>query len=69
MEMYIKNNKLFIKTTKEYDLSGCLDLKGTGITSLPDNLSVGGSLYLRGTGIRKKDIPKTVKVKGNIYTD
>jgi len=32
--------------------SGSLDLQGTGITSLPDNLTVGGSLFLRGcTGI------------------
>ena len=28
-----------------------LDLEGTGITSLPDNLTVGGSLDLEGTGI------------------
>ena len=33
---------------------GWLDLRGTGITSLPDNLTVGGSLYLRGTGITDK---------------
>ena len=32
---------------------GYLDLRGTGITSLPDNLTVGGGLYLRGcTGIK-----------------
>ncbi|PWD59562.1 hypothetical protein DF209_10110, partial [Pectobacterium polaris] len=30
---------------------GSLDLRGTGITSLPENLSVGGSLDLQGTGI------------------
>ncbi len=30
---------------------GSLDLRGTGITSLPDGLTVGGSLYLEGTGI------------------
>lgn len=30
---------------------GSLDLKGTQITSLPDNLTVGGYLYLRGTQI------------------
>ena len=38
---------------------GSLDLEGTGITSLPDNLTVGGSLYLRGTGIT--DITKVNK--------
>ena len=31
--------------------TGSLDLRGTGITSLPDNLTVGGYLDLRGTGI------------------
>ena len=30
---------------------GNLDLNGTGITSLPEGLTVGGSLYLYGTGI------------------
>ena len=29
-----------------------LDLRGTGITALPDGLHVGGSLYLSGTGIK-----------------
>jgi hypothetical protein len=33
------------------EFSGSLYLSGTGITSLPDGLSVGGSLYLSGTGI------------------
>ena len=41
---------------------GSLYLRGTGITSLPEGLTVGGSLYLRGTGITslpevKKEIP------------
>ena len=30
---------------------GSLDLRGTGITSLPDGLTVGGDLDLRDTGI------------------
>lgn len=30
---------------------GSLDLRGTQITALPDNLTVGGSLYLRGKSI------------------
>jgi hypothetical protein len=38
-----KDGKLFY--------SGSLDLRGTGITSLPDGLTVGGYLDLRGTGI------------------
>ena len=35
----------------------------TGITSLPDNLTVGGWLDLRGTGITNKDVERR-KVKG-----
>ena len=42
--------QLNIKNNKPY-YAGDLDLDGTGITSLPDNLTVGGSLYLRDTGI------------------
>lgn len=37
---------------------GWLDLRGTQITSLPDNLTVGGSLYLSGTQIKN---PRTYK--------
>lgn len=39
-------------------VGGSLDLRGTGITTLPDNLTVGGYLYLRGTDIKqpKKEI-------------
>ena len=38
--------------TEDDILYGNLDLEGcTGITSLPDGLTVGGNLYLRGTGI------------------
>ncbi|WP_418186763.1 hypothetical protein [Aliarcobacter lanthieri] len=41
---------------------GSLDLSGTGITSLPDNLSVGGSLYLSNTGITS--LPDNLSVSG-----
>ena len=34
---------------------GWLDLRGTQITSLPDNLTVGGSLDLRGTQIKNRN--------------
>ena len=37
--------------TEEKIKNGSLYLRGTGITSLPDNLTVVGSLYLEGTGI------------------
>lgn len=50
----ILNNKeiYFDRSGNVINIKGCLDLRGTGITSLPDNLTVGGSLYLEGcTGI------------------
>ena len=43
---------------------GSLDLRGTGITSLPDNLVVGGSLDLRGTGITS--LPDNLVVGGSL---
>lgn len=43
-----------------------LDLLGlTAITTLPDNLSVGGNLYLSGTGIRA--LPNNLHVGGDLY--
>lgn len=55
----MKNNKItmdyfykLVGKTKEEINGGSLDLYGCdGITSLPDNLTVGGNLDLRGTGI------------------
>ena len=41
---------LVIKDGKPF-YGDSLDLRGTGITALPDNLTVGDSLDLRGTGI------------------
>ena len=41
----------FEEKNNGYYFGGYLDLRGTGITTLPENLSVGGSLDLRGTGI------------------
>ena len=44
---------------------GNLDLRGTGITSLPDNLTVGGSLDIEGcTGITS--LPENLTVGGSI---
>ena len=43
-------------------MGGSLYLEGTGITSLPDNLTVGGSLYLEGTGITS--LPDNLTVGG-----
>ena len=45
-------------------MGGSLDLRGTGITALPDNLTVGGSLYLRGTGITA--LPDNLTVGGSL---
>ena len=56
-QLNIKNNKPYY--AGDLDLDGC-----TGITSLPDNLTVGGSLYLRDTGIKD-----TSKVKNKLSQD
>ena len=67
----MKNNKItmddFCKSvgkTEEGIKNGSLDLRYTGITSLPDNLTVGGSLDLSGTGITD-----TSKVKGTLSAE
>ena len=44
---------------------GWLDLRGIGITALPDNLTVGGWLDLRGTGITA--LPDNLTVGGSLY--
>jgi len=43
---------------------GYLDLRGTGITSLPEGLTVGGSLDLSGTGITS--LPEGLTVSGSL---
>jgi hypothetical protein len=47
---------------ERFDLGGSLYLRGTGITSLPDNLTVGGYLDLEGTGITS--LPDNLTVGG-----
>ena len=44
-----------------------LDLEGTDITSLPDNLTVGGYLDLRNTGITS--LPDNLTVGGHLYLE
>ncbi|MFR1813180.1 hypothetical protein, partial [Dysgonomonas capnocytophagoides] len=44
---------------------GYLDLGGTQITALPDNLTVGGSLNLEGTRITA--LPDNLTVGGSLY--
>ena len=54
---------LVIKDGKPF-YGGYLDLSGTGITALPDNLTVGGSLDLSGTGITA--LPDNLTVGGSL---
>jgi hypothetical protein len=46
-------------------VGGSLDLQGTQIKELPDNLSVGGYLDLQGTQI--KELPDNLSVGGGIW--
>ena len=55
--------KLVGKTENEIK-NGYLDLWGTGITSLPEGLTVGGYLDLRGTGITS--LPEGLTVGGSL---
>lgn len=48
---------------------GSLDLSGTGITALPDNLTVGGSLDLRGTGITAGERRKVKLLRNGDFVD
>ena len=45
--------------TADGPIEGDLDLRGTGITALPEGLQVGGSLDLSGTGITA--LPEGIK--------
>ena len=53
--------KLETKLVIDGTIEGDLDLRGTGITALPEGLHVGGSLDLLGTGITK--VPKKFEWK------
>lgn len=62
--------KLTLQKAKKMmdDNNGSLDLYGcTGITALPDSLTVGGYLYLRGTGITKKEVAKVKRLEDGDY--
>jgi hypothetical protein len=48
---FIKKYGVEKNSDGKYEYSGSLDLRGTGITALPDGLTIGGSLDLSGTGI------------------
>ena len=45
-----KNINYIISADGFLSVGGSLDLEGTGITTLPDNLTVGGSPFLDATG-------------------
>ena len=49
---------------KMMDDDGSLYLRGSSITSLPDNLTVGGSLYLSGSSITS--LPDNLTVDGSL---
>lgn len=55
---------LGLKNKKPYH-AGFLNLKGTVISSLPDNLTVGGSLHLKGTAITS--LPDNLTVGRSLY--
>ena len=46
------------KAMMDRNNGGWLDLSGTKITALPDNLTVGGGLYLRDTGITNPTVKR-----------
>jgi len=60
-----KNINYTIDDAGKITVGGYLDLRGTGITALPENLTVGGSLYLEGTGITA--LPENLTVGGYLY--
>ena len=62
----IKEFCKFIGITED-QLGGSLYLRGTGITSLPDNLTVGGNLDLSGTGITS--LPDNLTVGSSLYLE
>jgi len=57
-ETILKNGKLIVNISKEFDTTKDISLGGTQITSLPEGLIVGGSLDLEGTQIKKEEVPK-----------
>ena len=57
--------KLILQGKEVTKVIGDLDLDGTPITALPDNLTVHGSLDLNGTPITA--LPDNLKVGGNLW--
>jgi hypothetical protein len=61
---FLDQKKIQYTVTEEgaIKVGGYLDLRGTGITALPENLTVGGYLDLQGTGITA--LPENLTVGG-----
>ena len=53
------------KKKKAIVITGFLDLRGSGITELPNNLTVSGNLFLSDTGITA--LPYNLTVGGSLY--
>ena len=56
-------SRAIVHTGTDLVVGGYLYLKGTQITSLPDNLSVGGAIDLSRTQIKMCDTPKHLQNK------
>ena len=62
---YLNNHNInFEEKDGKITVGSSLDLRGTNITSLPDNLTVGGSLDLSGTNITS--LPDNLTVGGSL---
>ena len=64
-DLDISPDRYTINADLSIEVGGTLYLRGTNITSLPDNLSVGGGLYLYGTKITS--LPDNLSVGGDLY--
>ena len=62
--MKIANYEIDVNQDGTLNYSGSLYISGTGITSLPDNLTVGGSIYISGAGITS--LPDNLTVGGSL---
>jgi hypothetical protein len=59
---YLNENGDLVVDDKIFDVKYNINLRFSNITSLPENLTVGGGLYLRGTNITS--LPKNLTVGG-----
>ena len=64
---YAPYSEYEIKDDLSVYVKGYLDLRGTNVSELPDNLIVRGNLDLRGTSV--SELPDDLYVGGKIYKD